>query len=226
VVRMDDPVLTKQIDAQAARLQQASVRYDAVRMTDPAQGGQLVLARDREAAALADLQARSHRLEVHSNAAGSLWLDAAEDLEGRYLREGRVLGYVVPSAAPTVRVIVDQADQDFIRARTLRIWVKLPFAPGETWPAAVRRAVPAASTELPSAALGHQGGGDVAVDPRDESGRKALVSHFEYELALPSEFPYHAIGSRVSVRFEHPMEPIGFALWRSVRRLFLGHFHA
>ena len=225
VARLDDPALATEIEAQSARLEQARIRYEAVRMTDPAQGQQLGLVRDREAAVLAALQARAEKLVVRSKASGSVWLDAADDLEGRYLREGRVLGYVIPQSAPTVRVIVDQADEDFIRQRTSSIAVRAPFAAGEAWPAVVLRAVPAASTELPSAALGRQGGGDVAIDPRDESGRKALVSHFEYELALPGDFPYRALGSRVSVRFEHPMEPLGFGLWRAGRRLFLGHFH-
>ena len=80
--------------------------------------------------------------------------------------------------------------------------------------------------ELPSAALGREGGGAVATDPRDQSGRKALVSHFEYELALPDDFPYRFIGSRASVRFEHPAEPLAYRIWRGVRRLFLAFFRS
>lgn len=61
-------------------------------------------------------------------------------------------------------------------------------------------------------------------DPRDEQGRKALLSHFEYELALPADFPYRLVGSRVSVRFVHPDEPLGPRLWRLARRQFLAFF--
>jgi putative peptide zinc metalloprotease protein len=66
----------------------------------------------------------------------------------------------------------------------------------------------------------------VVTDPRDESGRLALQSYFEYELALPDGFPHHLIGSRVSVRFEHPMEPLAPRVWRAARRLFLSHFQS
>ena len=36
--------------------------------------------------------------------------------------------------------------------------------------------------------------------------------------------PHDFLGSRVYVRFEHPPEPVGSALWRAVRRLFLSQF--
>jgi putative peptide zinc metalloprotease protein len=77
---------------------------------------------------------------------------------------------------------------------------------------------------LPSSALGRHGGGEVAIDPRDETGRKALTSHFQYELALPEDFPYRLIGNRVSIRFEHAPEVLGARLGRSLRRLFLAYF--
>ena len=34
------------------------------------------------------------------------------------------------------------------------------------------------------------------------------------------------VGSRVSVRFEHPYEPLGRPLWRGLRRMFLTYFQA
>jgi putative peptide zinc metalloprotease protein len=104
--------------------------------------------------------------------------------------------------------------------------VKLPFDPSQTWVARVVRAVPAASRELPSAALGREAGGAVATDPRDQTGRKALTSYFEYELALPETFPFRLLGSRASVRFEHPPEPLAYTLWRATRHLFLSYFNS
>lgn len=226
VARLDDPLLRAQLDAQQAKEEGARAKYDAVRVEDPARGEQMRLDWQREAAATAHLRTRSDRLEVQARSAGRLWLADAQDLPGRHLKQGEILGYVLPATAPLVRVIVDQGDADTIRARTQRVRVRLPFEPGREWQARIVRAVPAASTELPSAALGRQGGGGVPTDPRDDSGRKSLVSHFEYELALPDDFPHHLVGSRVSVRFEHPMEPLGFRVWRSVRRLFLAYFRS
>jgi len=226
IMNLTDSTLSAHQVEQAAKVEAAQVRYDAARLMDPSKGQQLASDLEREEAELHALQERAGRLEVHTAAPGSLWLHDSDNLPGQYVKQGQVLGYVIPAAAPTVRVIIDQTDSDFIRSHTRSIAVKLPFEPGPTWSARVVRAVPAAMNELPSAALGREGGGAVATDPRDQSGRKALVSHFEYELALPEQFPYRFIGSRASVRFEHPSEPLAYRLWRGVRRLFLAFFHS
>ena len=226
LLSLRDPVLAARVLRQAARVEAAQARYDAGSLQDPALGQQLATQLSREQAELQALKERAGRLEIRSAGAGRLWLYDSEDLPGRYVKQGEVLGYVIPSTAPRVRVIIAQADADFIRSHTRNVAIKLPFDPGLTWAARVVRAVPAASNDLPSAALGREAGGAVATDPRDTSGRKSLLSHFEYELALPDEFPYHLIGSRASVRFEHPPEPLGYAMWRGLRRLFLAYFHS
>lgn len=223
---LSDPELAAHVIEQAAHVEAAQARYDAASVADPALGQQLASALEREQAVLGALRERASRLEVRSAGSGRLWIPDTDDLPGRHVQQGEVLGYVIPSEAPRVRVIVGQADADFIRGHTLGIEVMLPFAPGSIWTARVVRAVPAASNELPSAALGREGGGTVATDPRDQTGRKALNSYFEYELALPAAFPYRFIGSRVSVRFAHPSEPIAARMWRGVRRLFLAYFHS
>jgi len=226
ILSLDDPALAAHVAEQTARVDEAQARYDAGTVADPALGEQLASELRWQQAQLRALEERAARLEVRSAGAGRLWIQDSEDLPGRYVKEGEVVGYVIPHAAPRIRVIVGQADADFIRAHTLGIGVKLPFDPGTTWSARIVRAVPEASNELPSAALGREGGGTVATDPRDETGRKALTSHFEYELALPQGFPYRLIGSRASVRFEHPPEPIGYRIWRGLRRLFLAYFRS
>jgi putative peptide zinc metalloprotease protein len=225
VLRLGDPAVSARVQAQVARRTAALVRYDAVRHEDPAAAEQLAAELRREEAALAHEQTRAELMDVRSASSGTLWLARHQDLPGRHFGQGEVLGYVLPPEAPRVRVIVDQADESLIRGSTLGIRAMLPFDPGRTWPARVVREVPAASSDLPSAALGRQGGGAVATDPRDDSGRRSLTTHFEYELALPDNFPYRVIGSRVSLRFEHPMEPLGTRLLHGVRRLFLAYFH-
>lgn len=226
ILSLTDPALAAHEAEQAARVAAARARYEAATVEDPALAQQLASELNWEQAQLRALTERAARLEVRSTGAGRLWIEDSEDLPGRYIKEGEIVGYVIPPAAPRIRVIVDQADADFIHAHTLAIGVRLPFDPATTWSGRIVRAVPEASNELPSAALGREGGGAVPTDPRDETGRKALISHFEYELALPQGFPYRLIGSRASVRFEHPPEPIGYRIWRGVRRLFLAYFRS
>jgi putative peptide zinc metalloprotease protein len=91
-------------------------------------------------------------------------------------------------------------------------------------PAQVRREVPGASRQLPSSVLGTAGGGEFAVDPRDNQGVTAIDRVFQVELVLPPEVRSPYLGARVFVRFDHGFEPLGFQAYRAVRRLFLRQF--
>jgi putative peptide zinc metalloprotease protein len=227
VLQLAEPALERELEVQLAREDAAQARLDAALVDEPARLEQYRLELAREQSASAYQRQRARRLELHAGARGRLWLDQAEDLQGRWVREGQLLGQLTSEEqAPRVRVIVDQAQADAIRGRSTEVLVRLPFDVDRVWPARIVQAVPAAGTELPSAALGRQGGGAVPTDPHDDSGRKALVSHFEYELALPDDFPHRLVGSRVAVRFVHAAEPLAPRLWRAARRQLLALFRS
>ena len=99
--------------------------------------------------------------------------------------------------------------------------VRLADSVAEVHRATLVRVVPAASQELPSEALGSEGGGRVAVDPRDQQGRSAIQKVFELELELPSSVRFSRTGGRVYVRFDHGYKPLVSQWYRSLRQLFL-----
>jgi putative peptide zinc metalloprotease protein len=69
--------------------------------------------------------------------------------------------------------------------------------------------------------LGSQGGGQVALDPRDQEGRRAVQKLFQVDVVLDTEKrPVH-IGGHAYIRFHHGWEPIGVQWYRSGRQLFL-----
>src|SRR3546814_11184369 len=76
------------------------------------------------------------------------------------------------------------------------------------------REVPGGTRELPSEALGLAGGGTIAVDPTDASGRKALNRIFLLDVSLPRALENIQFGTRVHVRLLLAWEPIG---WQNVR---------
>jgi putative peptide zinc metalloprotease protein len=82
--------------------------------------------------------------------------------------------------------------------------------------------VPGASTRLPSRALSVDGGGRVAVDPRDPNQPRTLEGVFEFDLRVPLEAAVAAFGARMLVRFDHGLEPVGWQAWRRARQLLLG----
>jgi putative peptide zinc metalloprotease protein len=179
------------------------------------------------AAVAADLsrsREREAQLILRSPANGRLVVPGAADLPGRFLSKGQLVAYVVEAKAPTARVAVGQDDIGLVRARTRGVEVMLAGWGADPFPAEIRREVPGASRQLPSAALGSMGGGPYAVDPRDTQGVTTLGRVFQLELALPPEMSSPYLGARVFVRFDHGYEPVGFQVYRASRQLFLRHF--
>jgi putative peptide zinc metalloprotease protein len=225
VVESVNAELASELEIQLAKLEEIRARYDAAWGVKPAEASQLEEAMRREQASLDRLRERMARLTLRAGAVGKLLLEHPDDLPGRFLEKGEVVGYLVGSYVPVVRVVVGQEDVDQVRLATRDVVVKLPQNIVATWPARLLREVPAAGHELPSAALGQRGGGDVVLDPSDEEGTKTLQSVFEFELSLQQAAPAEYLGSRVHVRFEHPATPLGVRAWRGIRRLFLSQFH-
>ncbi len=225
VLESHNPKLTSDLDMQVARLEEARARFDAAWGVNPAEAARLEEEMRREEASVERLREKLANLTLRAEATGRLLLEHPDDLPGRYLKQGEVVGYVVGSYVPVVRVVVGQESVDEVRLATRAVVVKLPQNLAATWPARLLREVPAAGHELPSPALGQGGGGDIVLDPKDEQGTKTLQSLFEFELALEQAAPARYLGSRVHVRFEHPATPLGVRGWRAVRRLFLSQFH-
>ena len=172
-----------------------------------------------------DHERRLHReLTILSPTSGKFVLSvAAQDLPDRYLRKGQEIGYVVPAAAVTARVLVSQDDIDLVRTRTREVRVKLAGRMYETFAAAVRREVPAAGNSVSNLAMSSAGGGSAPLDPQDTKNPKTLNTWFEFELELPATYAF-VLGEHVHARFELVPEPLAARLYRSMRQLFLQRF--
>ena len=224
VLKTQDAELDAKKQAQSARVDEVQSQFDAAWGQDPAHALQLQETLNHEKAALAHLVDEQRKLILHSRSNGRFLIQEPNDLTGRWLAKGDVVGYVQNEDALRVRVVVNQDQIDTVRLATQAVQIKIPQILDAEWSARVIREVPEADKALPSSALGQQGGGDIVVDPQDEEGLKTLQSYFEFELLPEETIPYQYLGSRVYVRFEHPMEAIGFRWWRAVRRSFLSQF--
>ena len=188
---------------------------------------QAAVVREEMAAVTADLErtrGRTEELTVRSPLGGTFVLPGATDLPGRFVRQGEVVGYVVQPPDLTARVVVSQDEIGLVRDRVEGAELMLAEYGAEGHPASVLREVPGGTSTLPTPALGTQGGGDFAVDPRDPEGRRTLQRVFELEVALPAEVARAHLGTRVFVRLDHGTEPLGFQIYRSLRQLLLRQF--
>ena len=173
---------------------------------------------------LADARKRYQELTIRAPVSGRFVLaGTAGDLPDRFLHQGQEIGYVVPAATVTARVLVSQDDIDLVRTRTKRVRVKLAGRLYETYDARILREVPAASDRVTNLAMSSVGGGSAPLDPQDAKKAKTLNSWFEFELELPATHAF-VLGEHAYARFELGSEPLAWRIYRSVRQLFLRRF--
>lgn len=223
IVETSNPLLAAQQAQQEARVEEVQARLDASWGSRPAEAGRLGEELAHETAVLQRLRDESTRLVARAEVAGRLLIDRAQDLPGRFLHQGELIGHVLGPHAAVVKLVVQQADVARVRSDVRSVEVRLAQDLARRLPATLSHAVPKAAHELPSAALGLGGGGKHVVDPRDDKQLTAIDSLFEFELALPADLPIAQIGGRAYVSIEHAPEAIGWRWLRLLRRALLSN---
>lgn len=226
------PELRAEIKVLEAGVREVEARYRSSFVNNRAEAQVLLDERERARARLSRAEERFGEMVVRSPGDGIFLLPRAEDVPGSYVKKGVPLGYVVDFSRMTCRIIVNQADVDHIRYRTRKVEGRLVESVPMIFPARVEREVPAASKDLPSLALSLEGGGSVALDPREmrspEGGAarnpRAFEKLFQFDISLDGVTPT-GVGERVYVRFEHDPEPVGYRWYRAVRRTMLKMFN-
>ena len=217
----EDPLLPPRIEVLKSRIDELKARQTVEFMTDRVQVGILEEKITRLVKELREQQDRLDQLTLRSPLNGEFRVSRAQDLPGRFVKRGDLLGHVVDFSGMTARVVVPQTALDQVRHDTTGVEVRLPGEPALTITASIRNEVPSVSNRLPSRALGTQGGGTIAVDARDEAGLKSIEPVYQLEISLPSHDQHRFIGSRVHIRFNHSAEPLAHQWLRSLRQLFL-----
>jgi putative peptide zinc metalloprotease protein len=172
---------------------------------------------------LESLREQAEGLVVKSHVSGTVVLLAESGLDGIYLRQGQLLGYVSKKDRLIVRAVVSQSDIGLLRRNVDSVEVRLVENLGHRIDARIIRETPAASLELPSAALGTFGGGNIAVDSltQEANTRKALKKLFQVDLELSKGVTVSGLGERAYILFDHGSEPIARQWLRKARQLVL-----
>jgi putative peptide zinc metalloprotease protein len=225
LVEARDPVLESRLRVLTARLAELRARHDAERSKDLVRAAMVREEMQYTEAELGRVREQLAMLTVRSRTEGTFVAPSADDLPGRLVKRGELLGHVVKLDRIIVRTIVPQTEIDLVRQRTGSVQVRLSERLDAPLPARLVREVPAASEQLPSPALGAAGGGAVPVDPRNAQGLVAMGRLFQVDLELPSSLQLVNAGGRVYVRFDHGWEPLAAQWARQLRQLFLARLN-
>ncbi len=219
-----DPFLLANIRVLESQLQGLKILYETQILKDRVQAE---ITKDEMKHVKAELERsieRKEELTIRSPSDGTFYLPLAQDLPGRYVKRGELLGYVLDPQTITVRVVVPQKDVDFVRLKTKEVKVRFSEKISEKLPAILKRDVPAATDRLPSRTLTREGGGEVPIDPRDRLGIKAFQKVFLFDVEVLENIGFYNVEGRVYVRFDHGSEPLFWRWYRSIRQLFLRRF--
>ncbi len=224
LIECSDPFLPANIRVLESRLRELKALYETQILSDRVKAAITNEEMKHVNGQLEDARRRADDLTIRSSTGGIFLMPMAQDLPGRFVRRGELLGYVLDRSTISARVVVSQSDVDFVRQQTVGVKIRFPEKISKTIPAVIRRELPAATDQLPSRVLSQQGGGEIAIDPRDTEGVKAFQKLFLFDIELPDLGGLYNVGGRVHVRFDHGQEPLIWRWYRSIRQLFLRRF--
>jgi putative peptide zinc metalloprotease protein len=226
LLQLQSLTITSDLALAAAELAHAEAQLRQAQVDDPAKAQNMRADVEGRRAKWQEHLRRDKELRVVA-AGNGVWQPAGPTVpDGRFVKRGELMGYVMDRPAQRVRVAVTQEDMDLIarrgRADGIRAEVRLPYQPAI--PARLHRALSGGEQQLVSPALGTTGGGEIAVDPQDTQGVKPLHRVFDLELVLDQVPGYQGLvfGNRCQVRFDLGATPLGWQWLLRLRQLFLG----
>jgi putative peptide zinc metalloprotease protein len=225
VLQLNDPFLQSKLKIAEARLNELKNQYRAKRIENPVEAGLI-----REEVGVAEseyayLQDQMNSMALKANVSGTLVIPQAEDLPGRFVHQGEVLGYVVDKPASTVHMAVSQDHIGQLRQQIKDIRIRFANDTDTEYSASIISQAPEATNQLPHAALSIAGGGSFIVTGDSNNPLLALQKVFLVDLRFDPGQQNIPFGTRAYVRIDHGGEPLATQVMRRVRQIFLRQFN-
>ncbi len=207
-------------------LKELTAQFEALRLVDRVQAQivekQIIATKTQ----VQDFEDRRNGLIVRSKTKGRFISLTNEDIIGKFLPKGSLLGFVADEDASIVRVVVSQQDIDLVRHNVDHIEIRFADKISKVFVAEIVREIPSATQALPSLALSSEGGGNILLDPSmsQENTPSALRSFFQFDLRVLGDKKPEKYGGRVYVRFSFGYKSIAKQLYRPIRQTFLSKF--
>ena len=223
VLTLADPVLAahrEKIDSEKAGLM--AQQYRAL-LQDPTRAAELGEDLGRNDAELQRVEQQLADLQLRARTGGRAVWPRERDLPGSYAQRGAMLGYVLSPEPAQVRLVLRDEDLLRVRGRIQAIEVRLAETPWASHAASLQNETPAATRQLPNAALGDRQGGPINVDPADKDGLRTQLPVFLLDVLVPGLTTDH-IGGRAWVKLVLDKEPLGWQGLRVMRQLLVRQF--
>ena len=172
---------------------------------------------------LSVLERRQKDLTVVAPASGIFVAPELDSFQGRWMKRQTQIGSLITEGDYRFYAIVSQEKAfDLFREKNFHNQVKLYGYPEENLQLDQIIVIPYQREELPSAALGWFGGGDISVSSAEKSGKKVTEPYFEISgrIVVPKDWtkPYLMHGRSGVLRLVLPPEPLAVQGYRAVKQ--------
>lgn len=225
LLSLHDPLLQSKARIAQARVRELKSRYRASRASNHIEAGIVKEELQVAESELGFISRQAEAMSVNAFKDGRLMLLEADDLPGRFLRKGDLIGYILDREKPTVRMAVSQDHIGQLRQSVVDIKIRFANRPGKEFAAAIIRQAPEATNRLPSAALATSGGGRFIVKPDKSGGLISSEKVFLVDLKPEFEGQEIPLGTRAYVRIDHSSEALASQWYRRLRQVFLRQFN-
>ena len=221
LLRLENPELESRRAALQASVEEVEARRRYARDAMPAQLTALDQRLKAVQAQLEEVERRRDALTIRAPHAGR-WAAGGMDFSpGLYLPRGVGLGDIVTDGKYVFSAIVSQEEAARIFSDPIRaVRVRVAGQAGTTLDSPRWRILPGDQRRLPTAALGWQGGGLIAVEQDDRDATKTTEPFFEVVAELPTVSDVALLHLRGGqAKFSMEPRPLAVQWWRSLRQL-------
>jgi putative peptide zinc metalloprotease protein len=213
----DDPNLDVRIVQMQAHMEEVKIRMLHSSVHDIAQMHIDQIELDATQQQLAENVRKQKELTITSPIDGYLIAPELHNLQDRFLERGKEIATVATMDTLLAKATIEQRDAELAyAANDTRTEIRLIGRPDVVLHATKMIVFDAAQKELPHASIGQAGGGEIAMDPHDPSGKKPLVEQFELRATLSNPQAIYCPGQGASVRIKLDKRPL---LWQWTRKL-------
>ncbi|MCP4876808.1 MAG: HlyD family efflux transporter periplasmic adaptor subunit [Gammaproteobacteria bacterium] len=225
LLSLHDPFLQSEARITRARVRELKSRYRASRANSHIEAGIVKGELQVAESELDYILEKAKGMSINAFKEGTIMLIEADDLIGRFVRKGDLLGYILNEEQPTVRMAVSQDHIGQLRQKVVDIRIRFANNPKQDFSAEILRQSPEATNQLPSAALATTGGGRFVVEPGKSDQPVTREKVFLVDLQPDFKGQRVPLGTRAYVRVDHGGEALASQWYRRLRQVFLSQFN-
>jgi putative peptide zinc metalloprotease protein len=221
LMRMENPELNSRHAALVAAVEESEARRRFARESLPAQLAALDRRLEAVRIQVQEVERQQAGLTVRAGQSGR-WAGGGVDYPaGLFVPRGAGLGEIVGEGKFVFTAIVSQEEAARIFSDPIRqVWVRVAGQAGTTLESPHWRILPGDQRRLPTAALGWQGGGGIAVEQDDRNATTTTEPFFEVAADLPATNAVALLHLRGGqAKFAMEPRPLALQWWRSLRQL-------